>query len=403
MGTIAEKLTYLEGTKSAIKDAIISKGVEVTDTDTFRSYAEKIESIEAGGSCESQSKEINITDNGTRVVTPDEGYLLDQVTVTTNVITGKPVIPNGISFEGSTWTTFDTDPYDWSQVYSGTQMFYNCQNLQTLTGSGIQNVYFLDFYNTFYKCEDITTIPKLQGKPVTMSGMFQDCNSLRSFDFSSLDLSDLVDITNMFYYCKGEWIENIDFSSSPIIYANGAFYNTNITKLPSINYSKIEDASRMFSSTFYLTSPVTLNLPNVILASSLFTSSACSEINLSGFLFNEDIGYMFSNCKAQKISSFNCCSVKHNGIASPFSSCTNLVDFGGFINIGESFTSNGTLDISGAINLSKESILNVFNNLYDFVENGSNLQPTIKLHSSQREKLQPEDLTIATAKGWKVS
>lgn len=51
MGTIAEKLTYLEGTKSAIKDAIIAKGVEVTDTDTFRSYAEKIESIEAGGSC----------------------------------------------------------------------------------------------------------------------------------------------------------------------------------------------------------------------------------------------------------------------------------------------------------------------------------------------------------------
>lgn len=102
MGTIAEKLTYLEGTKSAIKDAIIAKGVEVTDTDTFRSYAEKIESIEAGGSCESQSKEINITDNGTRVVTPDEGYLLDQVTVTTNVTTGKPVLPNGISFDGST-------------------------------------------------------------------------------------------------------------------------------------------------------------------------------------------------------------------------------------------------------------------------------------------------------------
>lgn len=102
MGTIAEKLTYLEGTKSAIKDAIIAKGVDVTDTDTFRSYAEKIKSIEAGGSCDSQSKELTITDNGTRVVTPDEGYLLNQVTVTTNVIAGKPELPNGISFENST-------------------------------------------------------------------------------------------------------------------------------------------------------------------------------------------------------------------------------------------------------------------------------------------------------------
>jgi hypothetical protein len=47
--TISDKLTYLEGTKSAIKDAIISKGVAVSDSDTFRSYADKIEQIESGG------------------------------------------------------------------------------------------------------------------------------------------------------------------------------------------------------------------------------------------------------------------------------------------------------------------------------------------------------------------
>ena len=48
--TIADKLTYLNGTKDAIKQAIIGKGVEVTDTDTFRSYADKISSIQSGGS-----------------------------------------------------------------------------------------------------------------------------------------------------------------------------------------------------------------------------------------------------------------------------------------------------------------------------------------------------------------
>lgn len=402
MGTIAEKLTYLEGTKSAIKDAIIAKGVDVTDNDTFRSYAEKIEAIEGGGSCDSQEKEISITDNGTRVVTPDEGYLLNQVTINTNVTVGKPQIPNGISFENSTWTTFDTDPYDWSQVYSGTQIFYNCRNLQTLTGSGIQNVYFLDFYNTFKGCEGLTTIPKLQGKPVTMSGMFQNCMSLRSFDFSSLDLSDLVDISYVFHYCNGEWLDDINFTSAPIIIASSAFQYSGITKLPSINYSKIENASMMLSGTS-LTSPVTLDMPNVVNAHSLFQGVTCTEINLSGFLFNEYINSMFLNCKAQKISAFNCGSVKQNNISTPLTGCTNLIDFGGFINIGESFTSTGTLDISGAANLSKDSILNVFNNLYDFVGNGSSLQPTIKLHSSQKAKLETEDLTIATAKGWKIS
>ena len=46
---IKDKLEHLLDTKQAIKQAIIDKGQEVADTDTFRSYAEKIEAIEAGG------------------------------------------------------------------------------------------------------------------------------------------------------------------------------------------------------------------------------------------------------------------------------------------------------------------------------------------------------------------
>ena len=46
--SINDKLTYLNHTKTAIKQAIINKGVEVSDADTFRSYAEKIGEIEVG-------------------------------------------------------------------------------------------------------------------------------------------------------------------------------------------------------------------------------------------------------------------------------------------------------------------------------------------------------------------
>lgn len=49
MGTIAEQINYLAETKTAIKDALVAKGVSVADTDTFRSYADKIASIETGG------------------------------------------------------------------------------------------------------------------------------------------------------------------------------------------------------------------------------------------------------------------------------------------------------------------------------------------------------------------
>lgn len=50
MGTISNKIEYLEGTKDAIRTAIESKGITVSDTDTFRSYATKIGQIDGGSS-----------------------------------------------------------------------------------------------------------------------------------------------------------------------------------------------------------------------------------------------------------------------------------------------------------------------------------------------------------------
>ena len=48
MGTTAEKLAYLSETKTAIKDAIVAKGVEVPDGTTFRQYADLISGISTG-------------------------------------------------------------------------------------------------------------------------------------------------------------------------------------------------------------------------------------------------------------------------------------------------------------------------------------------------------------------
>ena len=45
MGTIGDKLAYLDGTKQAIKQALINKKIKVTDEDTFRSYAEKLDNL----------------------------------------------------------------------------------------------------------------------------------------------------------------------------------------------------------------------------------------------------------------------------------------------------------------------------------------------------------------------
>lgn len=48
MGTLLQKLEYLEQTKVDIKNALQQRGSKVTDEDTFRSYADYIEKLQAG-------------------------------------------------------------------------------------------------------------------------------------------------------------------------------------------------------------------------------------------------------------------------------------------------------------------------------------------------------------------
>ena len=49
MSTVIDKLNYLRETKAAIRRALIEKGAEVTELDTFRSYAQKLADIPVGG------------------------------------------------------------------------------------------------------------------------------------------------------------------------------------------------------------------------------------------------------------------------------------------------------------------------------------------------------------------
>ena len=55
MSTIAEKLRYLQGPKTAIAEAIAAQGVPVPEGTTFREYAELIGDIENTGSATTTS------------------------------------------------------------------------------------------------------------------------------------------------------------------------------------------------------------------------------------------------------------------------------------------------------------------------------------------------------------
>lgn len=48
MGTLLQKLEYLEQTKVDIKNALQKRGSKVTEEDTFRSYADYISNLQSG-------------------------------------------------------------------------------------------------------------------------------------------------------------------------------------------------------------------------------------------------------------------------------------------------------------------------------------------------------------------
>ena len=72
MGTITDKLNKLAETKSAIKTAIVNKGVAVSDSDPFASYANKIASISGGGTPTEGIYGVFIYDTNGNLTKPEE-------------------------------------------------------------------------------------------------------------------------------------------------------------------------------------------------------------------------------------------------------------------------------------------------------------------------------------------
>ena len=180
--TIADKLTYLSGTKDAIKQAIIAKGVEVTDTDTFRSYANKIEAIQAGGG---------------------------------GSIAGAP---SGITFSNSTFTTVPTEIFPYLEAQTDLSgIFRSCQSLETVQLFDTSRATTMQ--GMFDNCTSLTSIPQFNTvNVINLSSMFGNCTSLQTIpQFNTVNV---INLSFMFGFCSNlqtipqlntSSVNNIDF------------------------------------------------------------------------------------------------------------------------------------------------------------------------------------------------
>ena len=101
MGTTSEKLSYLKETKTAIKDAIIAKGVEVPEGTTFREYAAKVGEIQTGTAVDFVNVTCNLSGySGANIYYTDENFQPKSILETSENFVIK--VPKNSIFEATT-------------------------------------------------------------------------------------------------------------------------------------------------------------------------------------------------------------------------------------------------------------------------------------------------------------
>ena len=253
MATIAENLTLLESTKANIKQAIVNKGVSVSDTDTFASYADKIGQISGGSSAAALdfgtinyayaptslkngldasvaylnnwtgnnfNRDENLMFMPKVEIVDSEPVRLSQVVTTFPKLLIFPDIDfkhkdiNGYQFMGYS-KAVSIHLKNINFTGSLNYLFAECDNLSDLTYSGLtidSNV--TSASHCFQKCRKLTTVPDLfNGAQTSLSDlkyMFQGCDGMTTIDLSSWKFGQVTDMKYIFARCKKA--ETIDIS-----------------------------------------------------------------------------------------------------------------------------------------------------------------------------------------------
>lgn len=293
-----------------------------------------------------QTKEVTITKNGTTEVTPDEGRQLDKVIVKAD--TAESVITDFLNNGGSFayYSGQSIPKVDWGKLDKPNYdlFFYNAKNL---TNDDLQN--FMNLYTDDKSFENATL---LNAETFRHNGV-TELNLVVPKGFKN-SKNQIVLPTHINRYTKIKQV-TIDCNNS-LEYVGtmlGWSYNMTLTLLNTQNLK-----------TCYM---------------------GFCEVNINRFYAGSLINV-------------------------PMSSLENNAEyFGGFIDLGKGFQQNGsatnhTMIFSKSSKATRESILNIFNDLYDLNLLGFTFvnQPTIKLGETVWKRVTEEDIKIATDKDWTV-
>jgi surface protein len=344
MGTIAEKLEYLNDTKGLIKDAIADKGVDMSDDPTFRDYPERIGEISGGGGGPLDPKKVyeetrpadwlpmtadeEFDNNRIEMLVhiPDGGSSLCAFTVATTggqyLVEVDGVLVGSLSSNQKFEIDLDSDAYGnltndgMKQVMivvtaaTGNLMSFTPSTHSKKTTSNFCQWSIVEIkargseIQTFRVGNSSANRTLVALKYFSLLGsnsitsatsMFQYCYSLTAIP--QLDTSSVTSMSNMFQYCYSlTAIPQLDTSSVTSM-SNTFQYCYSLTAIPQLDTSSVTNMDNMFQYCYSLTAIPQLDTSSVTNMSNTFyycySLTAIPQLDTSSVTSMDN---MFSGC-----------------------------------------------------------------------------------------------------------
>ena len=261
-------------------------------------------------------------------------------------------------------------------------------NIDTLTSliSTIPDFVYIDLIESYKNNTTITTTPILNTSQVTdAKNCFQDAK-FKVFDSTLWDVSKLTNCEGLLRGCDELVFVNLEgFRGVPLTNVKYMFYYCNccFLDLTPLDISNLTSLSSMCQYMKKLTT---------------FKIGDTSHIT--------DFSYFLSGANNLcKVPLMNMSSTTNmNSFFQGWDECKLLTDIEGFVNLKCKWDDNNGL--AKCPNVSRQSYINIFSNLYDFTGNGetpTSSQGKIKLHPNYLTVCTQEDIDIALRKGWQIS
>lgn len=319
--------------------------------------------------------------------------------IQTNLLQAKTAIAQSISNKGVECSADDQLSSFASKIDSITT---GGTGEKFVVPDGLKFGYSTSFDPTMFDVSNVTD----------MSRMFYICSGLTGeLNLSSWNVDNVINMSSIFNRCSK--LTNINVSTwntSQVTNMNGMFFSG--TTLASINISNfntsnVTDMGSMFSSCTGLTKLdlSNFNTSNVTNMGGMFSScTGLTELNVSNFNTSNvtNMYYMFSSCMGLTeldLSNFNTSNVTDMG--GMFSSCGSLTNLQ-LNDLGRNEQCK-KLDLSYCSKLTKDSILFLFNNAFDRTAAGYTTAFTITLNATTKALLSEDEIAIATSKGFTVA